>query len=79
MLLYGLLLAGPEAEVAVGAGGELVGDGVVGQALDGVVVRVLEDALQLARPNDDALVGATCNRAQSTYMKSYTSSFHLDI
>ena len=59
MLLHRLLLAGPESEVAVGAGGELVGDGVVGQALDGVVVRVLEDALQLARPDDHALVGAT--------------------
>ena len=59
VLLHRLLLAGPEAEVAVGAGGELVGDGVVGQALDGVVVRVLQDALQLARPDDHAFVGTT--------------------
>ena len=33
-------------------------DGIVSQALDCVVVRVLEDALQLGRPDDDALVGA---------------------
>ena len=33
-------------------------DGIVSQALDCVVVRVLEDALQLGRPDDDTLVGA---------------------
>jgi hypothetical protein len=32
---------------------------IVGQALDGVIVRVLEDALQLGGPDDDALVGAS--------------------
>jgi hypothetical protein len=31
---------------------------IVCQTLDRVVVRVLEDALQLGRPDDDALVGA---------------------
>ena len=35
-----------------------MGNGVVGQSLDRVIVAVLEDALQLTRPDDDALVRA---------------------
>eukprot|EP00966_Prymnesium_polylepis_P333071 7388538-Prymnesium_polylepis.1 len=47
-----------EPEVARRRRGELLRDRVVREALDGVVVRILEDALRLGGPDDDRLVGA---------------------
>lgn len=57
-LLHGLLLGAPQAEIALCGRRQLLRHGVVAEALYGVVVRVLENALALARPDDDGLVGA---------------------
>ena len=38
-------------------------DGIVAQALDRIVVRILEDPFQTRRPDDDALVGTARSEA----------------
>eukprot|EP00965_Chrysotila_dentata_P168907 5577418-Pleurochrysis_carterae.AAC.1 len=58
-----LLLRRPEPEVCGGGGGERLRDWVVRERLDRVVVRVLQDALGLGRPDDDGLVGAARGEA----------------
>ena len=66
MLLHRLLLSRPQPEVRVCARRQLVAHGVVGQALQGVVVAVLQDALKLGGPDDDALVGAAGGESDYT-------------
>jgi len=63
VLGHRLLLGRPQAEVGHRRRGKRGGHGVVLEALDRVVVRVLEDALRLGRPDDDGLIGAARGEA----------------
>mmetsp|Transcript_81924 Transcript_81924/g.163133 ORF Transcript_81924/g.163133 Transcript_81924/m.163133 type:complete len:221 (+) Transcript_81924:539-1201(+) len=63
VLRYRLLLGRPEPEVPRGPRSQLLRDTVVAQALDGVIVAVLEDTLGLACPDDDRLVLAARGEA----------------
>jgi len=56
VLNHRLLLLPPEAKVELGARRKLRCAWRVGQAKDGLVVRVLENALGLAGPDDDGVV-----------------------
>ena len=67
MLRHRLLLGRPEPEVARGARGELLRDRVIREALDRVIVAVLEDTLRLVRPDDDCLVLATRREALAVF------------
>ena len=55
-----------------------MGDGVVREALHRVVVAVLEDTLQLARPDDDALVRTTAREPFSILCVVYAVHGILD-
>lgn len=54
-----LLLLTPKPEVELRARRQFCGAWRVGQAKDGLVVRVFEDALGLAVPDDDRMVSTS--------------------
>jgi hypothetical protein len=55
----------PEAKVSGCGAGQLLRDWVVCQALDGVIVGVLEDALCSAGPDDDGLIRTARRKARA--------------